>query len=231
LKIPENSIKFTISRDAKKEFETNELADVVISAGGEKMTNLMNEFIKHCKNNKSAKLKITYRDEYVRTPFGMVVVLDFIKSFIDKFERKEFDLEIIGEYYKPYGYKGLKYQESVLVGNPFDFSDNRDDAFLEICESWIDKHFKGSDCKAEVVSEWRNTLPHWRDLKFSCAGKELILYPNGGIINGWEISKDKVNEYLTHSDIPDEIRKDTKFWIVRGKQKSNDEIMYDVELK
>lgn len=231
LKIPENSIKFTISRDEKKEFETNELADVVISAGGEKMTNLMNEFIKHCKNNKSAKLKITYRDEYVRTPFGMVVVLDFIKSFIDKFERKDFDLELIGEYYKPHGYKGAKYQESVLIGNAFDFSDNRDDVFLEICESWIDKHFKGSDCKAEVVSEWRNTLPHWRDLKFSCAGKELILYPNGGIVNGWEISKDKVNEYLTHSDIPDEIRNNTKFWIVRGKQKSNDEIMYDVELK
>ena len=38
--IPDNSIKFTISRDEKKEFETNELADVVISAGGEKMTNL-----------------------------------------------------------------------------------------------------------------------------------------------------------------------------------------------
>ncbi len=229
--IPDNSIKFTISRDANKEFETSELPNVVITAGGEKMNNLMNEFIKHCKNNKSAKLQITYRDEYVRTPFGMVVVLDFIKYFVDKFERKDFDLELIGEYYKPRGYKGAKYQESVLIGSAFDFSDNRDDVFLEICESWIDKHFKGSDSKVEVVSEWRNTLPHWRDLKFSCAGKELILYPNGGIVNGWEISKDKVNEYLTHSDIPDEIKNDTKFWIVRGKQKSNDEIMYDVELK
>ena len=116
--IPGNCHKFTVSRH-EGEIASRDLAGIVMKAGGDKAENLISEFANHCFKNNSSKLVITYRDEYVRTPLGMVVVLDFINQFVNTFKRNSFDLDIIGESY--YNEKIFR-KESTSLNVPFKFS-------------------------------------------------------------------------------------------------------------
>ena len=225
--IPGNCHKFTVSRQ-EGEIASRDLADIVMKAGGDKAENLISEFANHCFKNNSSKLVITYRDEYVRTPLGMVVVLDFISQFVKTFKRNSFDLDIIGEAY--YNEKIFR-KESSSLNVPFKFSKNRDETFEEIAEAWSENYFKDSDSKISVSSLRFNTLPHWRDLKFSCAGKELIIYPNGGILNGWKMA-DGGDEYMSLYSMCQCIEKgEEMFKLVRGEKSNDDEIMFDIELR
>lgn len=225
--IPGNCHKFTVSRQ-EGEIASRDLAGIVMKAGGDKAENLISEFANHCFKNNSSKLVITYRDEYVRTPLGMVVVLDFISQFVKTFKRNSFDLDIIGEAY--YNEKIFR-KESSSLNVPFKFSKNRDETFEEIAEAWSENYFKDSDSKISVSSLRFNTLPHWRDLKFSCAGKELIIYPNGGILNGWKMA-DGGDEYMSLYSMCQCIEKgEEMFKLVRGEKSNDDEIMFDIELR
>jgi hypothetical protein len=225
--IPGNCHKFTVSRQ-EGEIASRDLAGIVMKAGGDKAENLISEFANHCFKNNSSKLVITYRDEYVRTPLGMVVVLDFISQFVKTFKRNSFDLDIIGEAY--YNEKIFR-KESSSLNVPFKFSKNRDETFEEIAEAWSGNYFKDSDSEISVSSLRFNTLPHWRDLKFSCAGKELIIYPNGGILNGWKMAEGG-DEYMSLYSICQCIEKgEEMFKLVRGEKSNDDEIMFDIELR
>ena len=226
---PGNCHKFTVSRQ-DGEIASRDLASIVIKAGGDKVENLISEFANHCSKNTNSKLVITYRDEYVRKPLGMVVVLDFISQFVKTFKRNSFDLEIIGESYHPYGEHTVR-KELPSLNLLFKFSKNRDEAFDTIAETWVKKYFADSDSKINVTSSKFSTLPHWRDLKFSCAGKELIIYPNGGIVNGWKMAEGG-DEYMSLNSICQCIEKGKEmFKLVRGEKSNDDEIMFDIELK
>jgi hypothetical protein len=76
-------------------------------------------------------------------------------------------------------------------------------------------------------------LPHWRDLKFSCAGKELIIYPNGGILNGWKMAEGYDGYRSLHSmcQCIEKGEAEEMFKLVRGEKSNDDEIMFDIELK
>ena len=227
--IPGNCHKFTVLRQ-DAEITSRDLANIVIKAGGEKAENLVSEFANHCSKNSNSKLVITYRDEYVRSPFGMVVVLDFILHFVKILKKNSFELDIIGESYHPYGERTVR-KELPSLNVLFKFSKNRDEAFVIIAETWLKKYFTDSDSKINVSSSKFCTLPHWRDLKFSCAGKELIIYPNGGIVNGWKMAEGG-DEYMSLNSICQSIENgEEMFKLVRGEKTNDDEIMFDIELK
>lgn len=226
--IPGDCHKFTIQRE-DGEIASSDLAKVVINAGGDRAKNLISEFANHCSNNKGSRLTITYRDEYVRTPLGMVVVLNFISQFVKIFGRDSFDLNLVGEFYKPYNEQYRP--ESASLNISFKYSKNRDEIFERIADIWLKKYFAESDSKIEVSSVRYNTLPHWRDLKFSCEGKDFIIYPNGGILNGWKMAEDG-DGYMSLDSICYCIEHDEEFFkLVRGEKSNDDEIMFDIELK
>ena len=44
-------------------------------------------------------------------------------------------------------------------------------------------------------------LPHWRELAIRCGKKSLVLYPNGGLINGWYYDWRTDNNSITMDNI------------------------------
>ena len=73
-----------------------------------------------------------------------------------------------------------------------------------------------------IVCGRKGSLPHWREFKLKCGKKELILYPNGGLINEWHYDRynDPVGitfDTISHQDNIPLYRKN--------------DIMYDAEIK
>lgn len=228
--IPGNSHKFKVTRyDSQRVVTTENLAEIVLSAGGKKLEQLVNEFKNHCAQNSNETLKITYRDEYVRTPITMITTLHYIEYFIKELfnTNSQYDIEIIGERYIPRDrYSADYYSECDLMGlkENFKYSNNRDDIFTRLGNIWSD----GLEAKAnlKIDSKPLNSLPHWRDLTFRCAAKSLILYPNGGINNGWELVDENVQ--FGKDELSDIFK---KYELIQSQKESDKEIMYDVELK
>lgn len=72
-----------------------------------------------------------------------------------------------------------------------------------------------------IQSKERNTLTHWRELSFECAGKKLSIYPDGGLLNGWTISRRNTTRFT-----PDTVDESTEILLTR-----NQEIKIDVTLE
>ena len=75
---------------------------------------------------------------------------------------------------------------------------------------------------ASVTSNHSGILPHWRECRFKCGEKELVLYPNGGFINEWFYDSRRGGYDLTK----DSLQYDTAIPLFRKKP-----IMYDAEFK
>ena len=225
--IPENCKKFTVPKECLPETTCRNLAAGVIDCGGDGVKHLIEEFKNHCKQNSNSGLNICYRDEYLRTPLSMITAIGFIDHFIKALSINPNKIEIIGEQFRPgkkdpYPNDSKDYSDMELE-TYFKWSNNRDDIFRAICSAaW--------EYDVTVDSKWRNSLPHWRDLKLECAGKELIIYPNGGIFNGWEL-KDDNDKLLDMNTIIDAVTDNQDFALKRSDNFSDKELMYDIEFK
>lgn len=225
--IPENCKKFIVSKERLSKTTCRNLAAGVIDCGGDDVRLLIEEFKRHCQQNSNSGLNICYRDEYLRTPLAMITAIGFIDHFIKVLDIKPNRIEIIGEQFKP-GKKDPNPNDScdysdMDLDTYFKWSNNRDNIFREICKAaW--------SYDVTVDSRWRNSLPHWRDLKLECAGKELIIYPNGGVFNGWELADDK-DKLLDMNSIIDAVSDIQDFSLKRSNNASDKELMYDMELK
>ena len=76
--------------------------------------------------------------------------------------------------------------------------------------------------KQKIACYRKGTLPHWREIKFKCGEKELILYPNGGLINEWYY--DRFND--TVGITMDTISSEDEIPLYR-----RNSIMYDIEIR
>ena len=162
-------------------------------------------------------LTVKYQDEHLKSPLGMVVTLQLIEYFIKKFN-KPFTLKFINEEYTE---NFNRYDIDSNIDNDYD----RNDLLRVLSDEWkIKLKESGVDCQSiGIDTRRRRDLPHWRVLSFSCGGKELNIYPNGGIINEWFLDKYHRNYQNISVDdlsVTDNIR------LYRKK-----EIMYDVEIK
>ena len=226
--IPENCKKFTVPKDRLSKTSCRNLAAGVIDCGGDGVKHLIEEFKQHCEQNSNSDLNIRYRDEYLRTPLAMITAIGFIDHFIKILGIEPNKIEIIGEQFRPgrndYNQNDVTDYGDMTLETYFKWSNNRDGIFRELCgAAW-------EDYDVTVASILRNSLPHWRDFKIECAGKELIIYPNGGVFNGWELG-DANDKLLNMNDIIEAIAGDLDFDLKRSDNVSDKELMYDIELK
>lgn len=60
----------------------------------------------------------------------------------------------------------------------------------DLCRGWLYKlenedHINGS--LKTIKSQSPGALSHWRELSFKCGNMRLVIYPDGGLANGWYI--------------------------------------------
>lgn len=144
---------------------------------------LINEFRSHCTNHPNSRLDIVYQDEHLKSVLGMVTTLQFINYFIDIFNNRPFRITFRTEEY----YEG---RACYNISNNYQSDIERDEKLYELSVAWLSSKLKTDDVdrlrtiiKIETLPG--KSLPHWRELRFSCEGKSLVIYPNGGIINEW----------------------------------------------
>ena len=175
---------------------------------------MINSFIESCKSSQK-KIHIIYQDQYLRSHIGMITTLQFINHFISKTECP-FLLKFETEQYSDNSYC------RTISSSYSDYSD-RDKILKKLSETWIEEN--GYDGEVLIESKIPNTLPHWRELSFTCGDKRLIIYPNGGIINEWFLDIDKAKKMHKYFS-PDNTSASDPIPL-----KKKIDIMYDVEIQ
>lgn len=125
-------------------------------------------------------IKITYQDEHLKSVLGIILTLQTIEHFVKKFDKK-FSLE----------FKVEKYQDiQRRPGMAVNLQNNavRDFYLTGLTRKWIDELDIHGQLQP-VVSKDKNELTHWRELSFECGSRKLSIYPDGGLLNGWIISR------------------------------------------
>lgn len=209
--------KFTIGDSDKKLVNTRELPEIVYN----KCKAIVDQFAAYVKGlDNSHEIIVTYQDEHLKSCLGMVATFQFIEHFIKLFGKK-FRLAFQVEDYTKNSYE-TEGQLKITGDLPQHYRDIR---LNEMIEEWnnVCQSNELDGCASELVPQEAKTLPHWRVLTFQCGGKQLDIYPNGGIINEWYLSRAVRNTvHYTYRDISCQD--------VVNLQRYKD-IMYDVELK
>ena len=206
------SVKFTLDMAdaASLRIKSTELASKVTA----KMPALLNEFLDHC-SKQDGNLEIIYQDEHLKSAMGIVTTLQFAEWFIAKIG-KPFSITFLLEEY---------YDKPTLDITRNMANHNERDTFLEdMLDRWendINTNF-GINGTHKLVTGTPGSLPHWREFKLVCGKKELILYPNGGIINEWHYDRYNDSTILMKNTI-------SYSNVIPLYRKNN--IMYDAEIK
>lgn len=166
-----------------KHIMSDQLADLLLGCSNDALE-IVEQFYAYCNANTKEELNVSYQDEHLKSYLGMVVTLQFIKSFIEPIKRK-FTLDFILEQYFENGYK------SGIAVNYGEYG-VRDKKLDKLAADWVE----GNDYSATVNidTKFPKDLPHWRVLKISCGEETLEIYPNGGIINEWFIDADEARK-------------------------------------
>lgn len=204
------SMKFILDSSDLTRIRSNDLADLVCS----KLPNLLNEFLDFCSKTKD-NLEVISMDEHLKTAVGIVTTLQFAEWFITKIN-KPYSLTFLVEDYSD----ALSHD----IAKNMPDSIFRNDFLSDMSQKWVDDIESSSGLKGKfsINCSNRGSLPHWREFKLKCGNKELILYPNGGIINEWFF--DRLND--TAGLTMDTISHLDKIPLVRRK-----DVMYDAEIK
>lgn len=178
--------------------KTNELGNIIYS----KSSNIIDSFVAHCKENVNADVRFVYQDEHLKSGIGMILTLQTITYFA-KMIGRDFSLEFKTErYVDPTG----KYN-SVTANQPSHVE--RNELLDHLAGDWASYMGYEHDLECQlnpIESMPRNALEHWRALSIECSGKKLMIYPDGGLMNGWSIAQQPNGERyfrntLTHDDV------------------------------
>ena len=128
------------------------------------------------------ELVIKYQDEHLKSIMGMVITLQTIEYFIKRID-KNFKIEFALERYSNIERRGS------ITANLKDNAE-RDMILDDLCRGWLYKlenedHINGS--LKTIKSQSPGVLSHWRELSFKCGNMRLVIYPDGGLANGWYI--------------------------------------------
>lgn len=163
----------------KQNIMSDQLATLLLETSTD-AKDIVEQFNEYCNANPDKKLKVSYQDEHLKSYLGMVVTLQFIKSFIEPITRP-FTLDFILEQYFENGFKSgiaVNYNEYGV----------RDKKLEHLSEDWIEKN--SYSATVNIDTKFPKDLPHWRVLKINCGDETLEIYPNGGIVNEWFIDAD-----------------------------------------
>lgn len=202
--------KFVFGAADPLKIKSPELATLVSG----KVPALIDEFVAYCASHPDP-LEITSQDEHLKSAIAIVTTLQFFESFIKKIG-KNFSVEfLVEEYYDKFSHDISKNIEDHVRRNEF---------LEDITDEWLSDMdgAYGLKGKQKISCTRKGTLPHWREVRFRCGTKELVFYPNGGLINEWYY--DKFND--TVGITMDTISSEDEIPLYR-----RNPVMYDVEIK
>lgn len=175
-----------LNGETASEISSKDLGAIIESEAN----SIFNEFFSYCRK-KNCPVKFTYQDEHLKSVMGIILTLQTIEYFAHKLD-KPFSVEFMVE----------KYQDiQRRPGMAVNLQNNGDrDLYLSgLSRAWVES-LDISGSIVPVVSKERNTLTHWRELSIECAGKKLSIYPDGGLLNGWTISRNN-RRYFDPTDV------------------------------
>lgn len=213
-----NLIKLYLDND-DDHILSDKLANLVINKN-EKSRKLIQDFAAYAKSI-NEELEVAYQDDYLRSVISIVTALQFISSFIDIFN-KDFSFKILHETYPNRSYRN---QQRINFISNIDDVEERDSYMSSIVDDWVRTYYSNDVYCIDynIDTQSKKSLPHWRMLSFKIGKKQLIIYPNGGIFNGWEFDKENCRKYYSES---------TNTTDIFPLKRSNIDvpIMYDIEL-
>ncbi len=207
--VPVGSKKFTLGTDRLMKTTSRKLGAIIEA----EVFELFKQFIDHCKQNSNEILRVVYQDEHLKSVLGMITTLQFIEHFMQRIGLP-FKLQFINEEY-------WDNKKCNSISSNIENDVDRNENLRNLTTDWLD-NIELNGKLVGINTKPSRSLPHWRELRFECASKALILYPNGGIINEWFLDgrnatvRYEMESTSTADDIP--LYRTT-------------EIMYDVELK
>lgn len=182
----------------------------------ERASQIVDNFIAHCKANSGQTVKVAYQDEYMKSVLSIVLCMQTIGYFIKQIGAP-YTLEFLVERYDD----DRGRSNSLTASQPS--SDDRDEWLKRMANELIGDldDIQGTLCP--VVSSPKRSLSHWRVLSFECTGKRLCIYPDGGFLNEWSIDNSPGKRH--YHDLGN-ITYDEKINICRSQ-----EVKYDVTLE
>ena len=204
---------YKITGDEHKEIYTNELGKILQEHSG----GLVDKFIDYAKQH-GGKLKIEYQDEHLKSVTGMLITLQTIEHIIKEIGN-DFTIEFKLEQYRD----DRGYADSITANQPSHTM--RDKWLTDLSNAWFDDLRCTANISGNlvpIVSLGKNVLSHWRALTISCGNKQLVIYPDGGFINGWSIGKQPNRRFYNAATITH----DTYIYIHRC-----NEIKFDIILE
>ena len=166
--------------DDYREIRTMQLGEILQS----KSNGLIDEFIAFAKQN-GGNLTICYQDEHLKSVMGMIITLQTVEHIVKQIG-KNFSIEFKLETYRDD--KGKT--DSITANLPS--AEIRDAKLTQLTTDWLKSLSYNDDIKGNlvpIVSGCRRSLTHWRVLSIACGDKKLCIYPDGGFINEWNISR------------------------------------------
>lgn len=197
-KIPSGSKKFILGMETHdRNTSTRRLGELVEP----EIKDLLNQFIAHINQYEGGNLRVVYQDEHLKSVLGMVASIQFIEYYVQKIG-KPFSLEFVLEEYS-------EIRNCNTISQNISHSSDRDEMLFQIGDQWKDEiEEEGMACQSfNIDTRSGKNLPHWRELRFEFEGKQLILYPNGGIINEWFLDGSRTTKryQISNTTITDEI--------------------------
>jgi hypothetical protein len=194
-----------------KEIGTKELGKVIHTYDNEAKA-IIDQFLDHCKQN-SSYLKVSYIDKHMKSLAAIVLALQTIEYFA-KLIKKEIEVKFSLE-----SYDCGEQKNGVFAS--FRNSKKRDEILELISEKWRDDLDKDHYCsKLDIDTVDIGILPHWRVLTLTCKGKQLSIYPNGGLHNEWEFNQPKSTKFYgpynttCNDSIPMKRKKSIKYEVI-----------------
>lgn len=162
IKIDEKS-DFSITLKENNEIPSNEIADLLI-AQLDKQIDLKSLM-------QYQTFDVEYSDRYLKTPFGCILMVQFINQL-----RKLFHFEI-----ESFTFKGQEFYEEkqpYYIYHNFKTSEKRNDVVLQFAEQ----------LGIPNTSVINGHLPHYRFFEFKNQQIKIIIRPDAGIEHGWFFS-------------------------------------------
>lgn len=183
---------------------------------------IVDGFFTFCKEHPGHILNVTYQDEHMKSPMGVVTGVQFLNWFIERINPEEVNVRFLLEKYYCNG-NPLEDAEENMREIGRNMTNEARNQFLDrILDSWYESKTIIKDCYKEERAP--KELPHWRVMQLEYAGALLEVYPNGGIINGWNL-----DEFNKNIQPPEDFSEEWKTQIPLYMK--DNEIMYDIKVE
>ena len=183
---------------------------------------MVDGFFTFCEEHPGHILNVTYQDEHMKSPMGVVTGVQFLNWFIERINPEEVNVRFLLEKYYCNG-NPLEDAEENMREIGRNMTNEARNQFLDrILDSWYESKTIIKDCYKEERAP--KELPHWRVMQLEYAGALLEVYPNGGIINGWNLDEYNRN-ILPPKDFSEEWETQIPLYM------KDNEIMYDIKVE